>query len=154
MIKALCIKLEPYKDDWSMIIGVGRGGIIPAIYVSHYLNKPMGVIMASRYAEGETEGGRIKLSTPALFPITAYPHERTRVLVIDEMVDEGVTLHAVKDYFKNVFDKVDFAVVLYKPRSTFMPNYYVKMIDNNDWIVFPTDRNIQLWKREEKGVQK
>jgi len=139
-IKAFSIKLMDTKRDWDIIIGIGRGGLIPAVYVSKFLNKPFGVIIAGRYIGDDQEGGKIKISSLAVLPHHCGP--KTSILVIDDIADKGITLHAVKDVLKNMFDHVDYAVLYYKPSSTFLPNYYLEKVDNDVWVQFPHEREV------------
>ena len=69
--------------------------------------------------------------------MTERSRKDTRVLVIDDIADKGLTLHAVNDYLKNMFTKVDFATIYYKMSSSFIPDYWIETVDNDLWISFP-----------------
>jgi len=140
-ILEFCDKIKKISTQWDIVIGIGQGGILPAIYVARTLNKPLGVIIANRYKGDDKEGGKIKLSSLTMFPILKdYDRQMMRALVVDDIADRGITLRAVKEYLKNVFDGVDYAVVYYKPRSTFIPDIYHERIDNSTWVQFPHER--------------
>jgi hypoxanthine phosphoribosyltransferase len=66
---------------------------------------------------------------------------RERVLIVDDLVDTGLTLKKVYGNFVKFNDQYnitwDFATLYYKSKTTFMPDYTVREFDNNDWIVFP-----------------
>jgi len=94
------------------ILGLQRGGLIPAVMLSHHLGIPM-------------VKGDISSDT----------------LVVDDICDSGETLYKfVKKYqtlYKSPFN-LKTAVLHYKPHTTcFKPTYYVKEWNSNDWIVYP-----------------
>jgi len=131
-IYTLIAKIEKKAIAIDAIIGIGRNGLVPAIYISNHLNLPMGVVMAGRY-DGK-KGGEIRVSN-ALSIIQSKPIQR--VIAVDEIADQGLTLQAINGMLKNMFSHVDFAVVYYKACSSFIPNYYAKQIDNDIWVRFP-----------------
>jgi len=62
-------------------------------------------------------------------------------LIVDDLTDTGETLI---DYTKNNFDT---AVIYYKTRSKVIPTYYSKQSPNNQWIVFPWEKNDEIPNR-------
>ena len=63
-------------------------------------------------------------------------------LIADDIVDKGQTLGNIHGYeFENKYCPRPYYVSLfYKPQSTFKPDYYVKKIPNEIWVVFPWER--------------
>jgi hypoxanthine phosphoribosyltransferase len=68
------------------------------------------------------------------------PRLGDRVLLVDDMVDSGHTLAAVRKElplrFPHIVD-VRTAVVWYKAHSMFKPDYYVEYLPDNPWIHQP-----------------
>lgn len=79
-----------------IVICVMTGGLIPAGHLLTRLNFPLHIdyLHASRY-RGETRGGELHWVTRPSLPLTG----RT-LLVIDDILDEGLTLVAIIDYLR------------------------------------------------------
>jgi len=90
------------------ITGLPRGGLIPAVMLSHKLNIPYVNISLIR-------------ALPAV-----------DVLVVDDIADSGETLLQYKAY--------QTAVLHYKLQSEATPTYYAEEVENEDWIVYPWER--------------
>ena len=69
---------------------------------------------------------------------------RERVLIVDDLVDTGLTLKKVYGNFVIFNDQYnitwDFATLYYKSKTAFKPDYTVREFDNDDWIVFPWEQ--------------
>ncbi|MGB5209816.1 MAG: hypoxanthine-guanine phosphoribosyltransferase [Gammaproteobacteria bacterium] len=77
-----------------VLIAVMTGGMIPAVWLSTRLDFPhqLDYVHASRYAGG-TRGGELNwLARPRL------PLAGRRVLIVDDILDEGVTLKSIASY--------------------------------------------------------
>jgi len=61
-------------------------------------------------------------------------------LIVDDIADTGLTLTSYKNF--------KIATVYYKPRSKIKPDYYVREVNNSDWIVFPWECNQEIPNRE------
>jgi len=61
-------------------------------------------------------------------------------LIVDDIADTGLTLTPYKNF--------KIATVYYKPRSKIKPDYYVREVNNSDWIVFPWECNQEIPNRE------
>lgn len=132
--------LDNFKPDY--IIGLARGGLIPATYLSHYLDIPMHTLHVSlrdhRFLESKS-----------FMSIDAYNGKH--ILVVDDINDTGATLEHVKnnwrsDYNQSHWDEivwhksVKFAVLINNQSSDFDVDYAGKEInklDNPEWCVFP-----------------
>lgn len=79
-----------------IVICVMTGGLIPAGHLLTRLNFPLHIdyLHASRY-RGETQGGELHWVTRPSLPLAG----RT-LLVIDDILDEGLTLAAIVDYLR------------------------------------------------------
>ena len=86
-------KLAEYsiKPDETLIIALGRGGMIPAQYVAYNLGiKDVCLLGASSY-EGDEQKEEVDIEGSIL--INADKHRN--VIIIDDLVDTGKTLKAV-----------------------------------------------------------
>ena len=108
------------KDKYNYVCGVPRGGVIIAIYVSHYCN-----ITFSEYEEID------------------YIDSNETILIVDDLTDTGKTL---KEFQNN--EQFETAVLYYKPRSIIKPTYFVEHSDNDQWIVFPYEKPDEEPNRE------
>jgi hypoxanthine phosphoribosyltransferase len=97
------------------IFGLQRGGLIPAVMVSHKLGIPM------------TKG-------------TISPN----TLIIDDICDSGVTFTNFFETHQKEYAfpfNLNFACLHYKPQtSKFKPTFYSSIWNSNDWIVYPWER--------------
>jgi len=126
------------RDKYDVVLAIGRGGLIPGLYLSKKHNKPMVMLFAERYKDGEPE------NETRISHITGL-HElkrEDRILVVDDICDNGTTLSDVVGVlFANSFAIVKTAVVYWRSTSCFTPDYFAKKLNTEDgWVVFPYDR--------------
>jgi xanthine phosphoribosyltransferase len=154
------------SDSWrpDYIVGLTRGGLVPANMLSQYLDVPMECLKVSlrddNYCESNTwmaedafgwiEGGYQGLGGDSAFDFAIHAKN---ILVVDDINDTGATLDWIcKDWqnsclptnsrWENVFGKnVRFAVLINNEASEFKTVDYAGLTINKHeepiWCVFP-----------------
>lgn len=127
---ASSIEKEHYRPE--MIIGVLKGGIIPARIMSDLLDiEEMGIIGVRFY-----KGVSLREAKPEL-TIPPTPNVRGKnVLVVDDVIETGRTLQLVIDeLYRYGVREVKTLSLYVKKWSPILPDYYHSVTDK--WIVFP-----------------
>lgn len=140
-IRNISEQLTNSNFDPEVIISVNRGGCVPGIYLSHYIDKPHEVINIEL---------RDSNKEPDLNSIKEKISQFRSVLIIDDINDSGKTIGVIKDLSKNLITKIHFAVLINKSESTSKVEFYGKTVDsklNDYWYVFPWEN---WWKLNEK----
>ncbi|MBC2665256.1 phosphoribosyltransferase domain-containing protein [Novosphingobium flavum] len=122
-----------WKPDF--IIGIGRGGLVPAVYISHELQVPMLSIDHSSKVPG--------FADELLGKVAAKSVAGTRLLFVDDINDSGGTIAYVRDLLARngcVAENLRFAVLIDNTRSQARVDYAAEAIDRAEdkrWFVFP-----------------
>jgi hypoxanthine phosphoribosyltransferase len=134
------LALQIHESGWrfNQIICIARGGLRVGDVLSRVYELPLAILSTHSYtAEGGTLRGQLVIAEH--MTMTA-PRLGDRVLVVDDMVDSGHTLQMVvkelPQRFPHITD-IRTAVVWYKARSVFKPDYYVASLPDNPWIQQP-----------------
>lgn len=120
--------------DWTpdYIVGVKRGGLIPAIALSHRFNKPL-IMMSCQLRDNKDNEVR-------LYEVEELPKNKN-VLVVDDICDSGITLSKIIAKLKEEgFQSVKTCSLFYNTSQKFVVDYQSRLINrsNDDrWIVFP-----------------
>lgn len=110
-IETIAKQIEDSKIHYEVLYGLARGGLVPAVMLSHRLNIPMVLNME--------EVWRLKVKNKA-------------VLIVDDISDTGDTL---KYFDEQKFDIA--ALFVRKHTSKVKPKYSYKNINHNNWLLFP-----------------
>ena len=118
----------------SLIIGIARGGLIPAVHLSHMLSVRMQCIRW-QLRDGDRQD-------PVLVK------NNTQVLIVDDINDSGETFCGVIDSIRNNSEISEKAleqniktVSLFSRKSSkFSVDYSPNKVDTNDWINFPWEQ--------------
>lgn len=125
------------EGDWTpdFIIGIGRGGLVPAVYISHQLKLPMLSIDHSSKVPG--------FADELLGKVAAKSAAGVKLLFVDDINDSGGTI----DYIRRLLadnrcdaSNLRFAVLMSNSRSRQTVDYWASMIDRDSdkrWFVFP-----------------
>jgi hypoxanthine phosphoribosyltransferase len=117
-----------------VIVGVCRGGWVPARILSDLLSNPN---LASVKVEFYT-GVDKSLKEPILTQYVSTDVKGKTVLVVDEVSDSGKTLQMVAKHLGAFGAKeVRTATIYCKPHTAFQPDFFEKQTDN--WAIFPWD---------------
>ena len=114
--------------DWrpDYVIGIGRGGLVPAVFISHQLDLPM-------------------LSVDHSSKVPGFADELlgTKLLFVDDINDSGGTI----EYIRHLLDQhasdngnLRFAVLISNDHSKASVDYWAQTIDRRHdkrWFVFP-----------------
>jgi hypoxanthine phosphoribosyltransferase len=127
------------ESGWApdFIIGIGRGGLIPAVYLSHATSIPMLSIDHSSQLPDFAAELLVKLAARSL---------TDRLLFIDDINDSGGTITHVKAALADAgadLANVRFATLIDNLVSTERVDYHFRTIDrsvNKDWFVFPWEQ--------------
>ena len=126
------------------VIGIVRGGLTPAVMLSHYFDVPLYILdysLRDRNDAQEFTDHDKKVVAKAFANVSDDKHQH--ILVIDDINDSGDTLQAIRDF---IYDEthgwagVLYATLLEKCTSRFDCDYYGELLMDercDDWIVFP-----------------
>jgi xanthine phosphoribosyltransferase len=148
-----------YKDNWrpDYIVGLTRGGLIPAVYMSHMLDIPMHTLKVSLRDNVDTEHNcwmaEDAFGKTAPVDFTVY----SNILIIDDINDTGSTLDwIIQDWqdsclpnnprWNDVWgNNVRFAVLFDNLSSEFSRKVDYSAVEINKaeedvWIVYPWEK--------------
>lgn len=91
-VQDLCRQL--HKDNWrpDYIVGLTRGGLIPATMISHYTGTPMNTLSVSLRDGGEAESN-LWMAEDAF----GYEKDPVNILIVDDINDSGDTLNWIRN---------------------------------------------------------
>jgi hypoxanthine phosphoribosyltransferase len=120
------------------IVCIARGGLRVGDTLSRIFKVPLAIISTSSYTgEAGTQRGEI---TVAKHMTMTTAKLGDRVLLVDDLVDSGITLDVVKRHLLEdcrEVREIRTAVLWYKACSKCVPDYYVEYLAENPWIHQP-----------------
>jgi hypoxanthine phosphoribosyltransferase len=127
---ASMIKASGFKPD--LIVGIARGGWVPARLLSDFLDNPN---ITSIKVEFYLDIGKTK-DEPTITQDIQVSVSGKKILLVDDVADTGKSLMLVKNHLKNMGAlETRIACLYFKPWSIVKPDYYVR--ETEAWIIFP-----------------
>lgn len=124
-------------DGWrpSLLVGIGRGGLTPAVFLSHRMGLPLvSIDHSTRIAQFGEE---------LVAVLAGRTRAGDRLLFVEDINDSGRTIGEIRTALAAegaVAGQVRFAVLLDNVRSSQAVDYRFRTIDRatqKDWFVFP-----------------
>ncbi|MCD6559145.1 MAG: phosphoribosyltransferase [Palaeococcus sp.] len=115
-----------------VIIGVARGGLIPAVRLSHILGDiELRVVDVKFYVDIGTHNEKPAIRIPIHGDLKGK-----KVAIVDDVSDTGKTLEVVIEEVKRLgAEEIKVVCLSMKPWTSVVPDFYVFRTDK--WIVFP-----------------
>jgi len=124
---------DPWRPDF--LVGIGRGGLVPAAYLSHRLDIAMLSV--------DVSSGEAGFADELLVKLAAKMNAGQRILIVDDINDSGGTIASLQDALAaqgGGGERVRVAVLLNNLRSRANVDYWSRTIDRDEdkrWFVFP-----------------
>ena len=109
-VEKLATNIINSKIEIAAVGGLPRGGLIPAVMLSHKLTIP--------FVSQANAGGILG-----------------NILIVDDICDTGKTLKRFK-YESNIY----IVTLHYKTSAIIEPNFWWKLAGENEWIVYPWEQ--------------
>lgn len=127
------------QEKFDLVVGISRGGLIPAVLMSQSWNIPLDIIVTSSYNK-ENQQTQLKIGKPSYLCFLDI-NKDSKILIVDDLNDTGNTMQAVVNLYKEKgFKNIRTAVLIYKRGSKFDPDYFAAGADEDSWIEFPYER--------------
>ena len=126
LVKEVANRASSFKP--THIVGITRGGLIPAVMLSHSFDLPMETLGVSFRDNRATHHTKFK------------PIDDARYLIVDDINDSGTTFKVVSDIFRNRRLIFATSALINKEKSGFDVDFYGEMFYHDDWINFPWDK--------------
>ncbi|MFA7668780.1 MAG: phosphoribosyltransferase [Burkholderiaceae bacterium] len=134
------LALIVHESGWKFdkILCLARGGVRVGDVLSRIYDVPLGILATSSYREaaGTVQG---QLDIAQFITITRGTLDG-KVLLVDDMVDTGLTFTRVRDHLVRQcpgIEELRTAVLWWKGHSHATPDYYVEQLPTNPWIHQP-----------------
>tara|TARA_B110000908_G_scaffold85182_1_gene101799 strand:+ start:6376 stop:6825 length:450 start_codon:yes stop_codon:yes gene_type:complete len=133
MVKQLEYDVSKMRPD--IVVGIQRGGVVPALHLSHALDRPMEVVV------WQTRDGIDTTMSDAVYEALDRGNV---VLFVDDINDSGRTLQEIiqacnlKGDYNHL---IKTAVLVEKTSSIHKADSKALRIDDERWIVFPWEKD-------------
>lgn len=114
-IKLLGEKID-YEPD--CIVGVARGGVIPAVLLARHLK-----VRDMHTIKVRSEGEERRIMADIFIDI-----EDKKVLLVEDMLESGKSMVVVKEYLENMGAEVQTACLYIMPHTETKPEFYLKEV--------------------------
>ena len=132
-VQSMCQYLEDevarFKPD--VIVGIVRGGLLPALHFSHALDRPLITI------QWQTRDGAVKQLDNALVDMIKSGRH---VVFVDDINDSGTTFAQIAENYGRP-SNVRFVSLIEKVSSEYPSDNSALKIDDERWVVFPYERS-------------
>jgi len=138
LIERLIVQVHEAGYAFDTILCLARGGLRIGDVFSRVYDMPLAILAASSYREAAgTRQGQLDIGE---FITKTGGEIAGKVLLVDDLVDSGVTMSRVIEHLKQRFPAVTdvrTAVLWYKAVSAFRPDYFVEHLEDSPWIHQP-----------------
>jgi hypoxanthine phosphoribosyltransferase len=131
-------RLNENNQKIGTIIGIQRGGLIPAVMLSHLFRVEM------KSLRWQTRDQSQSIDDDTLTRVLLNCKMDEIVLVVDEIADSGKTLNDIHKQIASFNDRVTYPVIVYYAvivqRTTCrldMPIISANLLDSDEWVHFP-----------------
>lgn len=124
--------IKTHKIDY--IVGISRGGLIPARYIAKLLNiRRIYSIGIERYGE-DTCGSDI----PVVYQHLNQKFDPNKtILIVDDIIDSGKSMElSVKEVKNSGGINIITCSLHYKLNSQYTPTFYGERLKNDTWLVY------------------
>jgi xanthine phosphoribosyltransferase len=125
---------DDYNPD--IIVGIARGGLVPARMVADYLfKKDLLSIKTEHWGVTATMDGKAVLKEKLNYDVSGK-----KVLIVDDITDTGESMRLSYNYIKSLNPaELKTTSMLYVNGSSYTPDYYGKGLSKEEWawFVFP-----------------
>ncbi len=136
--KALAWRLVEL-GPWKGLIGVTRGGLVPAAIVARELDiRVIETISIVSYRSDDSHPGQADAAVVVKHPAGVGDGEGW--LVVDDLVDTGRTAVVLRE----MLPKAHFATIYAKPLGRPLVDTFVTEVSQDTWIYFPWDVELQF----------
>lgn len=118
-------------SNYDYIIGIGRGGLIPATMLAYKLNKKVLVFGINTY-NNTVQTGHWDIYQPVTLPTVP-----SKFLVVDDICDTGNTFNIFNGMYSATDHTFDYASLFVKDKSSHMVNFYGFSVPEETWLTFP-----------------
>jgi hypoxanthine phosphoribosyltransferase len=124
------------------VVGLTRGGLIPAVRISHLMDIPMVAVNYSSVS-GRGDNKNHQNALPAIYGRGIVSGEgklpeMPTLLVVDDICDSGRTMQEVYDHYSKQGHRVWTAALYYKESAVMEPDFYWQRIGADaPWVIFP-----------------
>jgi|TARA_B110000914_G_C15421846_1_gene427012 hypoxanthine phosphoribosyltransferase len=153
IVEKLAIQIhKDYKP--TVLIGIMRGAAPIIDILSRVLKLPIAYIVIQSYSGSGMEDKQGQLMFSREISSLANDKDFSKVLLIDDLSDTGLTLNKSIEWLKNYGPTKSFvkevrtACLWKKKSSTFEPDYCPVKLDSDPWIVQPTEHYEELSMEE------
>ena len=136
LAKSLSLRFKINNKKFTHVIGISRGGLLPAKIMSYALDAELLTFGISSY-DGTTKKNNIKVTQDIC--LEDLPAD-ARILVVDDKVDTGDTLEFVKNQINDRGQDswiVRYATLFAEKRAKSKVDHYGILVPDNTWIDFP-----------------
>lgn len=115
---------------WQGIIGIARGGLVPATILARELNiRLVDSLCIASY--DHTQQGEISV-------LKSIPGDGSGFLLVDDLVDTGETAKIARE----LLPRATFVAVYAKPAGRTTTEYFVREFSQQTWLHFPWDSEL------------
>ena len=119
------------------VVGLARGGLVPATIMSYVLKVPLLNYAISSYKE-TTKTNEFKINQFVHFnDLKSIDEVDPCILVVDDICDTGDTMRYICDKIEFSGIEAKYATVFTKEKHKEWLDQYGVVIPDNKWIVFP-----------------
>ena len=125
---------------WRAVVGITRGGLVPAMIVSRELDiRVVDTISVKSYHSGGGKADQRREAKVIKSPDKDLMGDGSGILIVDDLVDSGKTLELIR----SLYPKAHFATVYAKPHGKPQVDSYITEVSQDTWIFFPWDMALQ-----------
>jgi xanthine phosphoribosyltransferase len=128
------VELGPFKG----LVAITRGGLVPAAIIARELNLRLIDTVCSSTYDRMARGASVEI----LKGTAAEQEKGAGWLIVDDLVDTGVTAKAVRA----LLPKAHFATVYAKPAGRPAVDTFITEVSQDTWILFPWDQEAVMAK--------
>lgn len=140
-IEELAVLVHASGWQFDQILCLARGGLRPGDVLSRIFDVPLAILSTSSYrGNAGTEQGALEIAAAVTM---AQGSLGGRILLVDDLVDSGVTLQQVQRHLRKhhaAVSEIRSAVIWYKQCSVLKPDYYLHYLPGNPWIHQPFEQ--------------
>lgn len=135
LTKSLALRFKLNGRDFTHVIGIARGGMIPATMMSYIFNAKLLSYDVSSYKG--TDQGDIEINQDIDLDSI---DEDSSVLVIDDICDSSKTMQHIKQKIGNRYKLVRYVTLFAREKTKDVVDHHGVTVKEGTWLIFPWEK--------------